>query len=183
MDERTRLEIEMGRYVDGEMTADERAALEKHLAADWRLHTGRDLITSADLRRVADELAALRPRVAEAMRAAAGSIEGERIWRNVADRIAARPSALETFLDGFRLFFQRRVAVGIAATAIVLVAALLVFNALVRHGPPVIGTASAETEVTIEYGDNPDVVATVDQDTKAGIVIVSVDGIDLSEVD
>jgi anti-sigma factor RsiW len=180
MDERTRLEMEVARYVDGEMTPDERAALEKHLAADWSLDTGRDLITSAELRRMIDKLTALRPRVGEALRAATGSIEGERIWRNVADRIAARPSVLETFVGGFRLFFQRRVAVGLVATAAVLIAVLLVINALVQRGTPGIGEAAAE--VTIEYGDNPDVMATVDQDTDTGVVIVSVDGIEVSEV-
>ena len=171
MDERTRLEIEMGRYVDGEMTADERAALEKRLAAQ------------PELRRLADELAALRPRVAEAMRAAAGSIEGERIWRNVADRIAARPSALETFLDGFRLFFQRRVAVGIAATAIVLVAALLVFNALTPRGHDGVGPGRLVAEVTaIDQGDDPNIVVVLAEDAPSGASVIWVYGIDESEV-
>jgi anti-sigma factor RsiW len=167
MDTQTRLEIEIGRYVDGEMSPDERTAMEQRLGSE------------PELARLADEIMTLRPRVAEAIHTTAGSIDGERIWRNVAGRISARPSSFETFLGGFRLFFQRRVAIGIAATAAVLVAAFLVVNALVTHG---IGTASAATEVTIEYGDNPDVMATVEQDTNTGVVVVSVDGINMNEV-
>ncbi|MBN1918703.1 MAG: hypothetical protein JW889_12415 [Verrucomicrobia bacterium] len=167
MDTQIRIEIEIGRYVDGEMTPAERDAMEKRLVAE------------PDLKRLADELMALRPRVANALHATAGSIDGERIWRNVADRIAARPSAFETFLGGFRLFFSQRVAVGIAATAALLVVALLVVNVLVQHGPRVIGTAAAE--VTIEYSD-PDLIATTDVDSDTGIIIVSVDGINISEV-
>ena len=60
MDERTRLEIEIARYVDGEMAQAERTAIEQRLAAD------------PELRRIADELAALRPHVAEAVSSAAG---------------------------------------------------------------------------------------------------------------
>ncbi len=163
MDNATRLEIEIGRYVDGEMTAAERAAMERRLEAE------------PGLRRIADELAALRPHVAKAVSSSAGSIEAERLWRGVAERIAApgrRP--LGTFLDGFRVFLRPRMAAGVAVT-LVLVGLFILFAQLTG------GKAVAEV-TEIEYGENPDVVVSVGEDATDGTPIVWIDGIVTDEV-
>jgi anti-sigma factor RsiW len=177
MDARTRLEIEIGRYIDAEMSPEERAAFERHLAADWRLQAGSDVITSAELRRVVEELSALRPRVAEAVHRAAGSIEGERIWRAVAERAAAaKRSPFEAFVSGLRLFLQPRIALATAVT-VVLFGLLVVFSQLTGH------QAAAEPIVTeIEYGENPDVTVVVNDEMSGGTAVVWIDGIDTDEV-
>jgi anti-sigma factor RsiW len=163
MDETTRLEIEIARYVDGEMTRTERAAIEQRLADD------------PELRRIADELTALRPHVAEALGASAGSIDGERIWRRVSERIAARPSPFETFVSGLRVFLQPRVAVAA-------VAAVLLIGLYILAGNLISPEAAAQPMVTdIEY-DNPDIVVVVSEDAETQTAVVWIDGIDTSEV-
>ncbi len=165
MDERTRLEIEIARYVDGEMTQAERAAIEQRLAAE------------PELRRVADELAALRPHVAEAVSSAAGSIDGERIWRRVSERISARPSPFETFVTGLRVFLQPKVAVA-AVAAVVLIGLYILTANLIGPGQAV----ATEPMITdIEY-DNPDIVVVVNEDAETQTAVVWIDGIDTSEV-
>ena len=136
------------------------------------------LAAEPELRPLADELMALRPHVAEAVHAAAGSIDGERIWRNVSERLAARPSVLETFVEGVRLFLRRRVAVGLAAAAVVLVAAFLLINVLTSRQP---GKLVAEV-TAIDQGDDPNVIVVLAEDTPSGASIVWVYGIDESEV-
>ena len=165
MDERTRLEIEIARYVDGEMTQAERTAIEQRLAAD------------PELRCIADELAALRPHVAEAVSSAAGSIDGERIWRHVSERIAARPSPFETFLSGLQVFLQPKVA--IAAVAAVVLIGLYILSANLIG--PQQATAAEPMITDIEY-DNPDIVVVVNEDAETQTAVVWIDGIDTSEV-
>jgi anti-sigma factor RsiW len=166
MDKATRLEIEIGRYIDGEMTPAERTAMERRLEAE------------PELRRIADELSALRPHVAEAVGTAAGSIAGERVWRRVAERITAtRPSPLEAFLGGLRVFLYPKMAAAVAAAVVLIGLFILIGN---LTGPEAV---AGPVVVGIEYGDNPDVVVAVDRDMSSGTVVVSIDGIDTSEVD
>jgi anti-sigma factor RsiW len=165
MDKATRLEIEIGRYVDGEMTQAERTAMERRLEAE------------PELRRIADELQALRPHVAEAVSAAAGSIEGERIWRHVVEGITpAKRSPLEAFLGGLRFFLYPRMAAAVAAVAVLIGLYILIGN---LTGPEAV---AGPIVTDVEYGDNQDVVVVVDHDASSGTVVVSIDGIDTSEV-
>ena len=165
MDKATRLEIEIGRYVDGEMTAAERATMERRLEAE------------PGLRRIADELAALRPHVANAVSSAAGSIEGERLWPRVAERIAAPGrQPLGAFLDGLRVFLRPRMAAGVAVTLALVGVFILI--AYLTGGQAIAGPVVTE----IEYGENPDVVVSVGEDATDGTPIVWIDGIDTDEV-
>jgi anti-sigma factor RsiW len=167
MDEQTRLEIEIARYVDGEMTPDERAAMARRLE------------TEPGLRRIAEELTALRPHLAAALGSAAGSIEGERVWRNVADRIAARPTPFEAFRDGLRTFLRPRLA--LAAAALVLVVGLFItINAVFFHGATAVAAGPMVSEV--EYADDPNVVVVVEEGKDTGVAVVWIHGIDASEV-
>jgi len=165
MDKAKRIEIEIARYVDGEMADAERAAMEKRLEAE------------PELRRLADELAALRTNIAQATRAAAGSIEGERLWRGVAERLTAtRPSPVETFLSGLRIFLQPKMALGVVTAVVLLGFVILIANIMAPR-------AAAHPIVTkIEYGQNPDVVVVVDENIATGTSVVWIDGIDTSEV-
>jgi anti-sigma factor RsiW len=165
MDARTRLEIEIGRYVDGEMSEAERAAMQRRLEAE------------PELARIADELGTLRSHVATAVSAAAGSIEGDRIWRAVAERAAAaRRSPLEAFVGGLRVFLQPRIALA-AAVTVVLFGLLVVFSQMTGR------QAVAEPIVTeIEYGENPDVTVVVNDVMSEGTAVVWIDGIDTNEV-
>ena len=165
MDEMTRLEIEIGRYIDGEMTGAERTAMERRFEAEPEMY------------RIADELTKLHPHVAEAVGAAAGSIEGERIWRGVAERITAtRSSPFETFLGGLRFFLYPKMAVAVAAAVVLLGLYILIGNIT---GPEAVAQPIVSE---IEYGDNPDVVVVVDENLSAGTAVVWIDGIDTSEV-
>jgi len=166
MDKATRLEIEIGRYVDGEMSGAERTAMERRLDAD------------PELRRIADELKAIRPRVAEAVGAAAGSIEGEPLWRGVAEHITARrPSPLEAFRGGLRVFLYPRMAAAVATVVILLGLFILVTQITDR------GAVAQPIVREIEYGENPNVVAVVEENISAGTAVVWIDGIDTREVD
>ena len=175
MDKRMRLEIEIGRYVDGEMTATERAAIERRFEAE------------PELRRLADELGVVRTHVAEAVGDAAGPVRGERIWRGVAEGITAhRPSPVETFLGGLRFFFRPRLAAAVATAVVVVGLIVLVANMIgprqepdqVAEGPVAEGPAVSG----IEYGENLDVVVSVFEDPAEGVAVVWIDGIDTSEV-
>jgi anti-sigma factor RsiW len=167
MDEQTRLEIEIGRYVDGEMALDERTAMERRLEAD------------PELRRIADELAALRPLAAAALGTSAGSIEGERIWRNVADGIAARPSPLDVFRDGLRTFLRPKLAFAVAALVLV-VGLYIAINAVFIPGGTAVAAGPMVNEV--EYADDPNVVVVVEEGKDTGVAVVWIHGIDASEV-
>lgn len=167
MDRAMKAEIDIARYVDGEMNDAERAAMERRLEAD------------PELRRIADELAALRPHIAAALGSAAGSIEGERIWRNVAERIAAKPSPLEAFREGLHTFLQPKLALA-AAALVVLVGLYIAINAVFFPG----GTAVAAGPIVneVEYADDPNVVVVVDEGKDTGVAVVWIHGIDASEV-
>ena len=140
------------RYIDGELSKEEAASFEERLAA------------SAELRREAESLRNVGSDLKQAFRSEIEDVDFGPVWASVEESMDAKRVRSETIFQFIaNLFATRRFAVAVSAAAVVLmcvaVAVVLMWKMAIAPGDL---EAAATTVETIDYGNNPDIVITVD---------------------
>ena len=160
------------RYIDGEMAAGEAAEFEKRLA------------DSPELRMEVEALRTAGQSLKEAFSDEVEQVDFSKVWSSVEEGVQERKLRFESITQFIvDLFATKRFAVAASAAAVVVlcVAAALIIMYKTAIAPVPSVAAPEMTYVDIDYGDNPDVVITVETLGDSSTTVVYVQDFDLDE--